>query len=284
MTLDVLCVGEALWDLHALGGPFATAERLAMKPGGAAVNVALALARRRIRVGLAAVVGNEALGEALVARVGAAGVEVGLVQRALARTGVVFAERGDSGSRFVGYRAVDEPAPRLPKGWSARVLLLTGLMPSAEHAEVWRSAARSARRRGALVMVDVNARPRAWRDRESGPAFAVIGEADVVKASADDLTVLGLGADGAARMRARMRRGAVLVTTAGAGAARAIGRFGEVVRAGGRPIAGEPLGAGDAFTAGMLLELLGSEPFDEAASWDRALRRGHALARAHLRR
>ena len=43
--LDVLCLGEALWDLH---GPrdisFAEASALRMRPGGAAVNVAVRLA------------------------------------------------------------------------------------------------------------------------------------------------------------------------------------------------------------------------------------------------
>jgi len=282
--LDVLCVGEALWDLHAPPGvSFARAKTLAMRPGGAAVNVALSLAKRGARVGLAAVVGDEALGEALIARVEAAGVEA-LVERALPRTGVVFAERAAKGARFVGYRSADEPAPRLPRGWRARVLLLTGLMPGAPHAAAWRAAARAARRRGALVVLDVNARPRVWRGRDAADALAVIAECDVVKASVDDLAVLGLGAEGGARLRAALRRGAALVTTAGPGPARAAGAFGEVTRPSGHTASGDALGAGDAFTAGVLIELLRDAGPRDAALWDRALRRGHAVALAHLRR
>ena len=40
--MNVLCVGEALWDLTAKRS-FAGARSLEMRPGGAAVNVALAL-------------------------------------------------------------------------------------------------------------------------------------------------------------------------------------------------------------------------------------------------
>jgi sugar/nucleoside kinase (ribokinase family) len=279
-VLDVLCLGEALWDLHTPAGvPLSAAATLSLRPGGAAVNVALHLAGRRASVGLAAVVGAEALGEALVARVAAAGVDVAGVARSLPRTGLVFAEHAAAGDRFVGYRPADEPAPRLPRGWAARVLLLTGLLPAPEHALVLRRAARAARRQGALVVVDVNARPRLWRGRDPAAALAVLAEADVVKASADDLALLG---------PPRLRRAAVLVTTAGAGPARARGPFGEVARAAGAPLSASPLGAGDAFTAGLLLELLEAAPGGAAAGdgalWDRALRRGHALARAHLRR
>ncbi|APR86074.1 Fructokinase [Minicystis rosea] len=281
-SFDVLCMGEALWDLHTPEGvPFATAEALSMRPGGAAVNVALGLAKHGLRVALSAVVGDEALGEALVQRVQSAGVDVRFVQRALARTAVLFAEHGAMGSRFVGYRAVDEPAPRWPRALRARALLLTGVMPLAAHAAVFRAAARSARRRGACVVVDVNARPRVWRGRDGAAALEVIREADVVKASAEDVAVLGLDADTA--LRAHLRRRAVLVTTAGAGPARAFGPFGEVTAKGGRPIQGPALGAGDAFTAGMLSALLAGEPRDDAEAWRRVLRRGHALARAHLR-
>lgn len=276
--LDVLCAGEALWDLKAPAS-FAEADALAFRPGGAAVNVALALAKRKVRVGLAAVVGDDALGEALLARVRTAGVEAWFA-RALPRTGLMFAERSAKGARFVGYRSPEEPAPPLPRRWSARALLLTGLMPSREHAAMLGAAARAGRRRGALVMVDVNARPRVWRGRDATPALEVIAESDVVKASADDLAVLGLGVD---TLMAAMRRRAVLVTTAGPGPARAVGAFGEVTRAPGRTLAGDPLGAGDAFTAGLLIELLRERDPHDTTTWDHALRRAHTLARAHLR-
>jgi sugar/nucleoside kinase (ribokinase family) len=279
--LDVLCVGEALWDLHAPAGvPFARAKTVSMRPGGAAVNVAMGLARRGARAGVAAVVGDEALGEALIARLEAAGVDVAGIVRALPRTGVLFAERAAGGARFVGYRSADEPAPALPEDWSARAVLLAGLMPSPDHARTWCRAAREARDEGARVVVDVNARPRVFRGRDPSAALAVLAEADVVKASEGDLAVLALRAED---LRDRMRAEAALVITAGPGPARALGKFGEVVRATEGDADGDPLGAGDAFTVGVLLATLRAERLDDAALWDRALRRGHAVARAHLR-
>jgi sugar/nucleoside kinase (ribokinase family) len=282
--LDVLCLGEALWDLH---GPrdisFAEASALRMRPGGAAVNVAVRLAKRGRAVGLAAAVGADVLGEALTARVSARGVDVSLVERAPQRTGVVFVEHLARGRRIVGYRDADEPTPRLAPGWQARVLFVTGLGPVEEQAARFGEAAREARRQGALVVVDANARPRLWRGRAPGAALDVLGEADVVKASADDLATMDLTVPQA---RARLRADAVLVQTAGAGEATAVGAFGEARRAPRALEASDPMGAGDAFATGLLLALLDADataPRD-ASWWEGALRRGHRVARAHLRR
>lgn len=275
--LDVLCVGEALWDLTPpRGGTFAGAPSLRFRPGGAAVNVALLLARLGWRAGLAAVLGDDALGEALAARVSARGVSTALVRRAPPRTGLCFAEPAGEGTRVVGYRSAGDEAPELGAGWRARALLLTGLAPSPEQATRFGAAASEGRRRGALVVVDVNARPRLWQGRGGAPAW--IAEAGVVKASEEDLAAMGLDERA---MRAAMGPKAVLVVTAGPRAARAIGPFGEV-RAAPRPAKaeGRAVGAGDAFTAGVLDVLLREGGGDDR--WERALRRGHALARPRV--
>lgn len=284
----VLCVGEALWDLGAKG-PLARARHLEMRPGGAAVNVALALARQGISVGLAAVVGDDALGEALIARVARAGVSTALVTRALPRTGLLFVERRREGARFVGYRTADEPAPVAAGEWSAQWVLLAGLLPSEEHVRGLRAIAQMARERGARVMIDINARPRVWRGRDATAALGLLAEAEVVKASEDDLAVLGLTREAA---RDRMREGATLILTAGASETRAVGSFGEVVQAPRdlpakqrRRSAADTLGAGDAFTAGVLGELLALDAGDragDAARWARVILRGNAEARGHI--
>lgn len=273
----MLCAGEALWDLAA-PLPFAQAESLALTPGGAAVNVALWLARRGLSVALAAVVGADALGEALRARVAAGGVDVSRTASILARTGLLF---GD-GARFVGYRPEDEPPPRLDGALGARALLLTGVLPGAEHARAFAAAAARAREEGALVAVDLNARPRMWRGRDPREALAVLAHADVVKASVDDAAVLGLG-DPLAALRAGMREDAALLLTAGPAGARAVGPFGELPGPIPPAHAGSALGAGDAFTAGALAELLDRRPGD-AAGWARVLDAASEAAAAHLAR
>src|SRR5690349_18233208 len=101
-AIDVLCVGEALWDLQAPSGlSFDRAASLSFTPGGAAVNVALTLARLGLRAGLSAVVGDDALGQALAARLAHAGVDASLVQRAPHRTGLIFLESTPAGRRAV---------------------------------------------------------------------------------------------------------------------------------------------------------------------------------------
>ena len=74
------------------------AALLRFQPGGAAVNVALRLARLGWRAGLAAVVGEDALGEALAARVAARGVSAALgAEGAAAGMGSLHGARGGRG-------------------------------------------------------------------------------------------------------------------------------------------------------------------------------------------
>jgi sugar/nucleoside kinase (ribokinase family) len=283
--LDVLCLGEALWDLAApRGRTFATAPSLRFQPGGAAVNVALALAERGWTAGLAATVGADALGEALVARVSARGVDTTLVERAPPRTGLVFMEQPGPSPRVVGYRHADEAVPELHASWRARVLVLTGILPAATAAERFAAAARAARRRETVVVVDLNARPRVWREHATAPPSrppAWLADADVVKASKDDLRAMDLDP---VVLRTVLRPSAVLVVTAGPRAAHAFGPFGEAVH---HPdsLSGPSMGAGDAFVAALCDALLTRAAGTAAddAFWERTLRRAHAAARRRLR-
>jgi sugar/nucleoside kinase (ribokinase family) len=280
-ALDALCMGEALWDLLAPPGrTFTDATTLSLEPGGAAVNVALALAGLGRATGLVATVGADALGDALVARLQARGVDASSVKRTSTRTGLLFGERA-AHPKFLSYRDGEE-VPVVPRSWSARVLLLTGVLPSEAQARSFGAAARAARRRRARVVVDLNARPRFWKGRTAAALEAWrawLGEADVVKASEEDLAILRLPAP---TLRAWMRERGVLVITAGPRPARAEGPFGCVeVSAPRRTKDASALGAGDAFTAGLLDALLRDDGNDRAA-WEHGLRRGHASARSLL--
>jgi sugar/nucleoside kinase (ribokinase family) len=286
---DVVCMGEALWDLVTPPGQtFARAASLALSPGGGAVNMALALAGAGHRVALAAAVGVDALGDALVARVAAAGVDTSLVARSPARTGVAFVQT--SPLRVVTHRAADEVPPSLPRVWRARVLAISGLLPSAAQASSFEAAARAARRRGARVVVDLNARPRFWRGvRDVEPFLRWLRLAHLIKASTDDLELL---ASTIAQPSWPTTLATTLVVTDGAGPVRARGELVERGELGELVVPtrrlADPqcaLGAGDAFTAGMIDALLGSPDHEEGAvAWREVLLRGHALARRRLRR
>jgi sugar/nucleoside kinase (ribokinase family) len=295
--IDVVCMGEALWDLAAPAGvPFARAKSLRLRAGGGAVNVALGLTRLGLRAALAAAVGDDALGRALRDRVAAGGVFVEMVAPVARRTGLVFVERGAKEVRFVGYRDRDEAVAELPPGLRARALCLTGLLPSAAQAKAWRKAASEARRRGAFILLDVNARPQLWADAgaRGGPGAAVarratraaLRSADVVKSSPGDLAALGLGEGRAATLAARreMRGSATLIVTRGSSPAQVLGPCGEL-SCPTRPLAcADATGAGDAFCAGLLAGVLRRGAPSDQRSWEALVEAAHRVARRALAR
>lgn len=265
---DVICAGEARWDLAARGMLGHLATSLRFRPGGAALNVAVALARRGLRVGLAASLGDDSFGRALLARVSAAGVDTGGVSLSSAQSGLVLVQGMGAAARVVNYRQ-EEPPIAIPAGWAAPVLLLTGLSPVVPHAAAFCKEARAARRTGTVVVVDVNARRHVWMGQDPRAIRAVMGEADVVRCSAEDMEVLGV--DGAA-LRGMMRRGTVLVLSH-ATRIDATGPFGEIVRENPTPAALTPAGSGDTFTAAMCAALsrAGSAGLERFDLWARLI-------------
>lgn len=286
-TTDVLCVGEALWDLGVPSGKsLDAATHVSISPGGGAVNVALALTDLGLRAGLIASVGDDPVGRALVSRVALRGVDVTRVSTSNARTGLVFATH--TPPRAVAYRSVVEEAlalrAALPRSFHTSVVHFSGLLPSRACLLAVERAARRARAEGALVTLDLNLRPRLWTDDALSRAdprslFPVI---DVLKVSEVDLRLLR--ASDPRDLAPLLRPEAVVVATFGPAPARAIGPFGEV-RAGGPAIATEStLGAGDAFVAGLLSVLAPAKraSLRDRTMIDRAIQRGNEVARQTL--
>jgi fructokinase len=102
----------------------------------------------------------------------------------------------------------------------------------------------------------------------------------VIKASEEDLAAMSLAEP---TLRSALRPEATLVITAGPRAVRAVGAFSEVSRAPRAVEAASAVGAGDAFTAGVLAELLAAGDEAGPAFWARAIRRGQALARRQVK-
>ncbi|WP_437480646.1 PfkB family carbohydrate kinase [Sorangium sp. So ce1014] len=296
---EVVCVGEALWDLHAPEGiPLERAKLLRRVPGGGAVNTATALARLGVPSGLCAALGDDALGRGLKDEVAAAGVDVGRLALGAARTGLMFVAIARGEARFVGYRQGELEAralaAALPARWQTRVVHFTGIAPVRGAIGALARAAAGARREGCAVSVDVNARPRMWpRAGRVAPhagadvgvrgCFRLFAQADLVKCSTGDLDVLGMTARA---LRERLRPEATLVVTDGARATLVLGPEGEraVAPRPVRPL--DPTGAGDAFCAGMLASLVWEEQprWADPALLLRAVARGHDVARAWVRR
>ena len=228
---DVVCLGEALWDLRVPeGATLEATARLELEPGGGAVNVAAHLVRLGAKAALVAAVGADPVGRALVARLARMGIDVSRVREAAPRTGLVILTRAPT--RAVSYRSPKEEgialAGALPKAFDATIVHVSGLLPSRAATAALVSATKRARREGCVVSIDVNLRPRLW----PGDAIARVGlhrvlaEADVLKVSEDDLRVLG--AKDARDLQRSLRPSAIVVSTHGGAEARAIGPFGEL--------------------------------------------------------
>jgi 2-dehydro-3-deoxygluconokinase len=274
---DVICAGEALLKLAKLD----SRSGAGLRPGGGAVNVAIALARQGLRVGLATVLTDDEFGRTGLERIAAAKVDVGGVALARPRAGFVLVD-SSGGARQVPSVAEEEAPFEVPAGWSSRIMVLSGLSPVVSHAAALCKAARGARRDGALVLIDFNASLHVWVGRDPRSIRMVLREVDVARCSYADLAVLGMDV---AAVRAALRPTAVLVVSDGTGGALATGPFGEVALAPRGASALPPNGCGDAFTAGVCAELTRpGEPGETASSlWHRALRRGAASASARAR-
>jgi 2-dehydro-3-deoxygluconokinase len=130
--------------------------------------------------------------------------------------------------------------------------------------------------RSGLLAFDVNWREQMWPDGDPAVVAALAGHADVVLVGADEAGRV-FGTDDPAQLRALLPGPHLLVVKDGSRRALAIDRAGAVVA---RPALAvevvEPVGAGDAFAAGLLTGLVRGEDIG------RCLRRGHLGAAAVL--
>lgn len=286
-----LCVlGELVVDLlpvpGAGAGPEGTAPQYVARPGGNALNVAVAAGRLGAPVALVARLGTGPLGAALRRHAELAGVDV---------TGFVVADEPVSlaviglhpdGSPDYGFHVLgaadwqwtdEELARAVPEGTA---VLHVGSISSWTEPGGTAVAALVERLAGTtLISVDPNLRP----PLADGPVGASLGndragvtarldrlvaQADVVKVSAEDLEWLEPGTtdlDDAARRWAA--RGPALVLLTDGGAPLRIARPGRPVlhRDSPRVEVADTVGAGDSLAAGLLSGLLAAGVTDRAA-------------------
>ncbi|MFI5298780.1 MAG: PfkB family carbohydrate kinase [Polyangiales bacterium] len=281
-TFDVICAGESQWKLARTGGPFWRRFRGArLRPGGGPASVALLLARQGFRVGLATVVSDDDRGRQWHDQVAASGIDVDGVLLARPAERVVVVEEGNEEGTTV-FAEEDEPPFVVPRGWSSKALVLSGLSPVVSHAAALCKAARAARRDGALVVLDFNAGVRTWAGHDARTILMVLREVDVAHCTLADLAVLGIDIG---TVRANVRDTTVIVVGSGTTGAVATGPFGAVDYVPPGVTRTQKGGGGDAFIAAVVATLtrpgrLGESP---AALWRRALQRGYVAANAHQR-
>ncbi|KQX68610.1 sugar kinase [Angustibacter sp. Root456] len=253
-------------------GPLTQGSALVARLAGAESNVAIGLARLGHQVRWVGRLGADPLGDLVRTQLRAEGVDVTHVVRDLERpTGLMVVEARTADLARVEYRRSGSAASVLSQedlraalDDGARCLHLTGITAALSDTarETTLAAARTAREAGVLVSLDVNYRSRLWsRDRAHAALRDLAALADVVIASDDELPLVTSDSDERhdeeAAVTALLGAGARVVAVkrgaAGATLATADERHDAAALA---VTAVDTLGAGDAFTAGLLSALL----------------------------
>jgi 2-dehydro-3-deoxygluconokinase len=251
------------------------ASSLTLGVAGAESNVAIGARRLGCPAAWVGRVGDDELGELVVSRIRAEGVDVGgVVRDPGAPTSLMFKERRTAELIRVTYYRRNGPGSRLEPGdldpaqmAAAGVLHLTGITPAlgpsaratVDHAiELARSA-------GVPVSFDFNYRSALWPpERAAAVCRELAARADIVFAGDDEAELLGLEGDppDLARGLAALAAGHAVVKLGERGAVAAVdGQVHAVAPVRVRAV--DPVGAGDAFVAGYLAEALAGRPVPE---------------------
>ncbi|MEJ3654432.1 sugar kinase [Actinomycetes bacterium KLBMP 9759] len=304
MPAAVVCLGEALAllpELPADGPPDASsalsASALAAAsalPAGAELNVAMGLAAAGVAAAWVGRVGDDPLGAFLVGELRDHGVDTGGIQVDAGRPTGCYAKASDvdadgqPATRML-YRRAGSAASAMDPGFldvpvvrermaSARIVHTSGITAaiSATSAAMLRELLVARRVDGPLTSFDINWREQMWPDGDPAVVVELAGAADIVLVGADEARRV-FGADSPAALRALLPGPRLVVVKDGAREAFAVDRHGGVVAQPAlRVDVVEPVGAGDAFAAGLLTGVLRDEPVR------RCLRRGHLGAAAVL--
>lgn len=275
-TAPVLSFGELLIDLIATGGATSLidADMLAVRPGGAPSNVAVALARQGVPAALCAVVGQDPFGERLLAVLDANEVDHSRVRRtADADTTLAFAwkdERGDGHFRLLRQADIllnDDDVDSAGIAETTAIVVGSVALSSEPSRSAIERAVRRANEAEVPVCFDVNMRPTLWPDRATAQRACepILAGTTILKLSLDDARFLrDLDPDDevSAVFEACSGYGcASIVLTDGARGAWMANKlddgYSEPVHIPAFAIAAvEPTGAGDAFTAAIVSRLI----------------------------
>jgi len=276
MGVDVVTAGEAMGLLLAEAAvPLPRADRFVRSVAGSESNVAIGLARLGHSVAFCGRVGADAAGGWVRDTLRAEGVDVrGLHEDPDRPTGILLRDspgagrpvsvsyyRSGSAASVLSTEDVDEELVA-----SARLLFVSGitamLSPTAEDfvAHLMSVATRA----GVHVAFDPNVRLRLAGAAQWRRVYArLAGGMDTLLISNEELELLELSSDPARLLQGRTT---TVVVTSGAQGATAT-TAGGTVQVGARTVAvADPVGAGDAFTAGWLSAWLRGLPVLEALS------------------
>lgn len=279
---DVVCFGELLVDMVGESGvSLQDAPRFLKAPGGAPANVAVGLQRLGVSSSFVGQVGDDPFGDFLIETVAREGVDTAyLLQSEIARTTLAFVATRDDGRKDIcfyrnpGADVMLNAAEIRPAIFDGAQLFHCGSVSLSQSPcrEAQYHAAEMARERGLLISFDPNWRPGVWHDHElAGDLITLMMSlSDVVKI-ADEEWEFVTGTRDFAEGSAKIRRFGpkLIVVTKGEN-----GAYFNAQTPNGQTIEGEvggfstdatdTLGAGDAFMAGLLSQLLQHRVLDDA--------------------
>jgi 2-dehydro-3-deoxygluconokinase len=239
------------------------AANLTLSIGGAESNVAVGLARLGVPASWVSALGEDELGELVLSRLRADGVDCSAVRRVPDRPTALYLREEVAGALRVWYYrrgsaastlAPDSVDPETFDG--AGFLHLTGITGalSAECAEFLPWAARAAREAGARVSYDVNYRSRLWSPAEARAATeALLPLVDVLLVGHEEAAALWGESDPERCLDRFVDTGpAEIVLKLGADGCMAAVDGNRLSSPGFPARQLDPIGAGDAFAAGYL--------------------------------
>lgn len=270
--MSVVTLGESLGLLVASRiGRLELVPTMDLGFGGAESNVAIGLARLGVPVTWMGRLGDDALGRLIERELRAEGVTSAATHDPTAPTALMLKERPSVGSSAVSYYRAGSAGSRLgpehldvDRIREARILHITGITAAlgAGPRAALDAAIDAAVDGGTIVSFDVNHRSRLWDPVTATSAYREIAaRADIVFAGDDEAAMLTGECEPAAQAAAIIAMGpSEAVVKLGAEGAYAFAD-GSAVEQPAFPVhAVDTVGAGDAFVAGYLAELLAGTP------------------------
>ena len=258
----ILSCGEALIDMLPRESTAGEAA-FAPYPGGAVFNTAVALGRLGVGAGFLSGISTDLFGEMLISALAASNVDAGLCVLSARPTTLAFVTLTGGQARYAFYdeatagrMLAPTDLPALPE--AVQALFFGGISLVGEPCGSAYEAlmAREAGRR--MCMIDPNIRPGFITDAAAYRARLerMIGLADIVKLSDEDLAwLIGPGSI-AESARAVLTKGAKLVfVTEGAKGAHAFWGTNALFEPARKVVVADTVGAGDTFNAGVLAAL-----------------------------
>jgi len=264
----VITFGETMALMRAdQVGPLAHASTMSLGIGGSESNVAIGLRRLGVQAVWCGRIGADSLGQLVEREIRAEGVDVRVAVDPSAPTGLMIKERRTPDAQRVSYYRSGSAGSRIAPSdvndaliAGAGLLHVSGITPalSAQASVTLRYAVGVAKAAGVPVSFDLNFRGNLWSAEGAASVYRdIMPLADIVFAGEDEAAI-AVGSsepEELARRIASLGPGQAVIKLGADGALALID--GEVFRQAAVPVSVvDTVGAGDAFVAGYLAELM----------------------------